>query len=686
LAAFVVAGLAAVSPLRSAELIYQEAFNNDGETNTPPRYTTTGRFKSEFPHDPNIVGSAASQAGPVFWGHNTEVSIVGVFGPTSERRALLVWDGVITADEVSPELWTVLDATFDWLLRGKTNATIVFSVAETAAQSLADRLRAKGHTVVDDDTLVPDSSIQGDLIIKTSNSAEPGRFARVAKPVLTFSATDHDDMLVGLIGTPQTFEAGSATIVTPGHPAAGGLTGSFKVPTNAHNWQMMGDALPNGAITIANFIQYVPATVSSLAELDALVAGTEPSDKSTATVGALDFSDGASGDWFVENPIPGAATGNWGLVATGRVTVAAANVYSFALSMDDGARLRIDKDGNGFSAADDVIVADAVAGFRTSFGDLQLNAGTYGFEVAAFNAGGVGGVEVSVSTLTGGGNTNPISGGSWELLGQTTGAVAVQGDIQATSYVPTSPPDEVTRPFLALLNGPNDTPAGSVYGGGPFTGFEGTGFFGGAALNKFDVDGSGTPKTLTLPPIDVSGKPDLKLTIACAATFLDFETPDAFDILIDTNNSGIFTPLIRFLPPTGADKYLDDRSTNPGNPTRLGLEFKDVTYDLPSGASQITIKIQATTTWFNEIVGFDNIRLTSGPLVTSPPVLTAVRQGADLKVSWGADAAGYVLESSASIGVGASWSVVPGTPNPITGAGSATVGTTLNAQFYRLKQ
>jgi hypothetical protein len=129
-------------------------------------------------------------------------------------------------------------------------------------------------------------------------------------------------------------------------------------------------------------------------------------------------------------------------------------------------------------------------------------------------------------------------------------------------------------------------------------------------LNKFDVDGSGETKTLTLRPIDVTGKQNLKLTIACAGTFRDFETSDFLDVMIDPQNTGAFTQLIHFTAPSGTDKFFDDRTTNPANPTHLGLVFQDVTYDIPPGATQLRVQIQALTSWFNEIVGFDNIRIT----------------------------------------------------------------------------
>jgi hypothetical protein len=42
------------------------------------------------------------------------------------------------------------------------------------------------------------------------------------------------------------------------------------------------------------------------------------------------------------------------------------------------------------------------------------------------------------------------------------------------------------------------------------------------------------------------------------------------------------------------------------------LAFQDVTYEIRPGATQMVVEIRAFTTWFNEIVAFDNIRITAG--------------------------------------------------------------------------
>src|SRR5438046_3782547 len=502
-----------VSSSAAQQVIYQEGFNTDGEAANPQRYTTTGRDVYTVDRIKAEVDPATHQLGPAYWAHNFDVpnSFVGVPGPTPARRAIVAWDAAITADAVSPQMQAVLTGTFNWLLNNKANAKVVVLPNMAAAQYFADLLTAAGHTVSDFDTSVAVTNF--DLAVYApGGDSSPGATWKV--PVLTFSATDPDDLLVSTIGTTATFESGPVTIVTGSHPAAGGQTGSFTGVTGSFTWQLLGDFLPNGAITIANFVQTNLPSVQNLTNLDAMVAGTKQSNKYTNAVQAFDFSDGPLGDWSIDNPIPGGITGTWGLVGKGKIVVSAPGTYSFAIGVDDGGRLRIDKNQNGIGPEDNVIVQDAVGAHAPYYGDVTFtSAGAYDFEVASFSAGGGGDIELSVSLQSGGNDRSAILSGTWELLGQTTGNVSLQGDITVISYEPTGAPTLVTKPMLVLLNGPNDTPPGSVFGGGPFTGFEGAGFFAGSGLNKYDT-GTGPEKTLTLVPINVSGTSNLKLTVA----------------------------------------------------------------------------------------------------------------------------------------------------------------------------
>ena len=59
----------------------------------------------------------------------------------------------------------------------------------------------------------------------------------------------------------------------------------------------------------------------------------------------------------------------------------------------------------------------------------------------------------------------------------------------------------------------------------------------------------------------------------------------------------------------------------------------------------------------------------------------------NLSLSWPYAAVGFTLESSSALGAAASWSPVAGTPNPITGAGSATVSLPGGSRkFFRLRR
>ena len=675
-----------VAPSTAQQLIYQENFNTDGEAANPKRYTTTGREVYTVDRLKAEVDPATQQLGPVYWAHNFDVpnSFVGVPAPTPARRAIVAWDSAITADAVSPQMRSVLTGTFNWLLNNKANAKVVVLPNMAAAQYFADLLTAAGHTVSDFDTSVAVTNF--DLAVYAPGG-DSSQVATVKVPVLTFSATDHDDLLVSTIGTTATFESGPVTIVTGSHPAAGGQTGSFTGVTGSFSWQLLGDLLPNGAITIANFVQTNLPSAQNLADVDAMVAGTKPSNKNTGTVQAYDFSDGVPGDWTVDNPIPGGITGTWGLVGKGKISVSAPGTYSFAIGVDDGGRLRIDKNQNGIGPEDNVIVQDVTGAHTPYYGDVTFtSAGAYDFEVASFSAGGGGDIEFSVSLQSGGNDRSAINSGSWELIGQTTGNVSLQGTIAVTSYEPTGAPTLKSLPMLVLLNGPGDTPPGSVYGGGPFTGFEGTGFFAGSALNKFPFPGTDTFRTLRLRSVNVVGKTNVKLTVALAATFLDFETSDYLDIVAYPN--GVTSPevlIAHYSAPDGNTKYFVDLTH--GNTHRLDLNFQDVTYDIPPGATDLVIEFRALTTWWNEIAAFDNVRVTEGVAVQPALAASSGATASNVSLAWPASAAGFILESSPALGSTATWTLVSGSPNPITGAGSININTASgNGSFYRLKK
>ena len=227
-----------------------------------------------------------------------------------------------------------------------------------------------------------------------------------------------------------------------------------------------------------------------------------------------------------------------------------------------------------------------------------------------------------------------------------------------------------TRPFLVTID------KGLQLLGGLIAGFEGA-FWAGADLNEPTIaDGTfGTPtdpRTLTLKSVNVAGKPKVKLTLAVAGTDVDFDVgaDDFLRIMIDTdgNGPGEFTPLSTFASPSASEKFYTDGKT------RIGINAKEVTYDIPEGATDLVIRFESNSTFWNEIVAFDDVRITSGDVVVQPPTLGIARSGTDLVFTWTGSA---TLETATQLK--STWTAV-------TGAASGhKIKATGTAAFYRLK-
>lgn len=621
-----------------AQLIYQEGFNTDGDGT---RYTTEGRaiFEVETHADNGIV----DQEGPVYWAHNFDVSFVGVPASAPERRAVWTWHHNLPADAVNEGALELFDAVVDWLLRGKANATILFSPAPAGPGDdiLVQRLQDNGHTVNNDTAGNLPAASSVDLVVHSSNGTlGASRFTTFPVPLLTYNAADHDDELVSSIGqSGALIETGDVTITAPEHAAAGGMTGSFPFVDGEQAYDTIGVSLAEGSTVVAAYTLVQAAPVDSLEMVENLINGTTPSTTTTGSLTAADIAAGANGFWPQDLAVPGNPSGGFAVVGTGELNVLTAGTYSVALGVDDGGRLRIDLDQNGFDASDDVIVVDSTGGFRETFADVTFpSSGSFDFEWISFNATGDFGSEVSFTFMEGGGNTGPVSVDDWDPLGAPLEPppVELSGSIDVTVYVPDLPPVTEQRPILVVIEDGDD--GGQVFGGGAFTGFEGDGFFAGAGLNKF---GGGTFKALTLNPVDVSGQSNLKLQIKLAATDLDFETSDFFDILVDKDGAGPlgFEQLVHFTAPSGNDKFITDGTT------RLGIGFQEVSYDLPADASDLVIRFEALTSWWNEIVAFDDVRIVSGQ-VAIEPVVGIRRDGANLIIEY----SGTLQESDSAAG------------------------------------
>ncbi|MCA9167299.1 MAG: hypothetical protein KDB23_06505, partial [Planctomycetales bacterium] len=152
-----------------------------------------------------------------------------------------------------------------------------------------------------------------------------------------------------------------------------------------------------------------------------------------------------------------------------------------------------------------------------------------------------------------------------------------------------------------LLGAWNPTPQGSQY-------------IVGSALNKF---GDALDRVLELRPVDVSGKTDVKVAIALAATAADFEGGDYLRIDVDPTNSGNFQPLAELFGVDDATSPCYKGLATADESICLADDFNDYVFDIPSGATNMVLRFTGLTTWGNEIFAIDNVRVFTGQLAAT---------------------------------------------------------------------
>jgi phage baseplate assembly protein gpV len=272
-----------------------------------------------------------------------------------------------------------------------------------------------------------------------------------------------------------------------------------------------------------------------------------------------------------------------------------------------------------------------------------------------------------------------LDSGYWEVLSTvpSQAPIRLQAAANVTSYQATGQNAEVQTPLMVLVNGPQDTPPGSFYDGGPFSGFEGTGFIGASGLNKWAYPDGQTYRSVRLKPVNVAGKTNVHLTVALAATVVDFEDSDFVDIVVYPNGA-TSTPvtLAHFRGVQNAvQPWLADQRAN--FVRRLTRQFADFTYDIPPGATDLIVEVRAATTWWTEIAAIDNIRITAGTAAVEAPTLSISRSGANVTIAW----KGGTLESATTLGGAATqWTKVDDTDGSYTEAAGA------GTKFFRVRQ
>jgi hypothetical protein len=138
--------------------------------------------------------------------------------------------------------------------------------------------------------------------------------------------------------------------------------------------------------------------------------------------------------------------------------------------------------------------------------------------------------------------------------------------------------------------------------------------------------GGGPPRQLNIP-VNLAGRSNVELTVALAATDADFETgdfavgtADYLAILFDADGTGNFTLLSEFTG-NAAKSYEEVQIENGarvldvnGAPIFTGnvlsnQSFKDHTVDLPAGTANSVIRFETLSTFVNEIVALDDVRV-----------------------------------------------------------------------------
>lgn len=152
---------------------------------------------------------------------------------------------------------------------------------------------------------------------------------------------------------------------------------------------------------------------------------------------------------------------------------------------------------------------------------------------------------------------------------------------------------------------------------------EGEGYIVGGDMNERFPDEAGeftaetNPRTLTLNPVDVSGETGVKVAVGLAATDVDFESPDFLRISYTEDPEAFpedFIELARFdgMPP-GVLVNPDLGALNPN-------EFTDFTFEIPDEVDNLILRFEAFSTFPNEVLGIDNVRVFTGEALPPNPL------------------------------------------------------------------
>ena len=144
---------------------------------------------------------------------------------------------------------------------------------------------------------------------------------------------------------------------------------------------------------------------------------------------------------------------------------------------------------------------------------------------------------------------------------------------------------------------------------------EGEGFIIGGDMNERFPDEAGEftdaamPRVVQLNPVDISGETGVKVSVALAATDVDFESPDFLKVAYTDDPEAFPEDFITLAQFDGmAPGVLIHPDLGPLSPN----EFTDFTFEIPDDVDNLILRFEAFSTFPNEVLGIDNVRIFTG--------------------------------------------------------------------------
>ena len=186
---------------------------------------------------------------------------------------------------------------------------------------------------------------------------------------------------VAFDGVPLLSEGATAKYFVPGNGALG--TSWTGTGFSDGSWSSGATGLGFGLQIPGMTLREIHSTVAvtSLANVDALLAGSGVASETTAIVQTYNHLDtGGDGHYGNNQVFPGGGGDDFIGVVTGTLVIPTAGTWTFGLNSDDGGRIRI--------GGADVMVDNTLHGAQDALGTTTLAAGAHSFEAVFFERGG----------------------------------------------------------------------------------------------------------------------------------------------------------------------------------------------------------------------------------------------------------------------------------------------------------